>query len=99
MSIFEKKFQELLESSPENKALKTRVAALESQVSVLTKALSDAMHAYTNLAKITIDNRKSLEEVLAYMTEPLGDMEEQAAEDPAPTMTPEELAAYKRNLN
>lgn len=99
MSVFDKKFQELLAGSKENNVLKARVTALESQITVLTKALSDAMHAYTNLAKITIDNRKSLEEVHAYLTDPIGELEDEIAEDPSSGMTPEELATYKRNLN
>lgn len=98
MSIFDKKFQELLASSEEHNALKTQVTKLESQVATLTKALSDAMHAYTNLAKITIDNRKAIEEIYAYMTEPLGDLEDQA-DDPTSEMSAEEQATYKRNLN
>ncbi len=85
----------MLEQSPEHANLKNRVTALEAQVLSLTKALSDAMRAYTDLAKITIDNQKSLEEVCAYLTDPL----EGTAEDSESEMTPEELAEYKRNLN
>lgn len=101
MSIFDKKIQEMLERSPEHVALKSRVTTLEAQVVSLSKALSDAMRAYTDLARITIDNRKSLEEVYAYLTDPLGEGVEQsdATSEMTSEMTPEELAEYKRNLN
>lgn len=101
MSLFDKKFQELLEKSPEHVALKQRVDALETQVAHMSKALGQVMKAYSDLAKITIDNRKSLEEVLAYLTDPLetstGD--DDVDDESKPSMSPEELAAYKRSLN
>lgn len=98
MSLFDKKFKQYLERSPEYKALKARNDALEAQVATMSKAMSDVMRAYSDLARISIDNRKSLEEVLAYLTEPFGEVEAAAAE-PTADMTPEELDEYKRNLN
>jgi len=95
--MLDKKFQELLERSEENKQLKNRVSNLEAQIASLSKALSDAMRAYTELARITVDNRKSLEEIYSYITDPFSEGSEQA--DPTSEMTPEELAKYKRNLN
>lgn len=97
--MFDKKFKEYLERSPEHKALKERCSALESQIASMSRALSDVVRAYSDLARISIDNRKSLEEVFAYLTDPLGDPHEDPAAEPVSEMTPEELAAYKRNLN
>lgn len=93
--MFDKKFKEMLERSEEHQALVKRVASLESQVVSMSKALSDALKAYTELARITVDNRKSLEAIHDYLTDPLGE----TGEEPASDMTPEELAEYKRNLN
>lgn len=97
MSLFDKKFKQYLESSPEYKALLKRADALEAQLATMSKAMSDVMRAYSDLARISIDNRKSLEEVFAYLTEPFGEVE--PAAEPTAEMTPEELDEYKRNLN
>lgn len=87
----------LLNRSKAHKDVKNRVTALESQVGTLTQAVHDIMRAYSDLARVTVDNRKSLEEVFAYLTDPLGDLPEPT--EPTNDMTPEERAAYKRNLN
>lgn len=102
MSLFDKKFKQYLERSPEYKALKVKTEALEAQVATMSKAMSDIMRAYSDLARITIDNRKSLEEVFAFLTEPYGELPEAtdvSATDPTSDMSDEELAEYKRNLN
>lgn len=103
MSIFEKKFQELLQDSEEHKQLKQRVASLETQVASLQKSLLEALQAYNNVARMTIEHRKSLEEIFAFLTDPLhSEATEEHDEEHSeqnPEMTPEELEAYKRNLN
>ncbi len=93
MRLFTKKFKELLAASPEYAQLQERVERLEMQVVVLAKALGDAQRACSDVAKATIENRKSLTEVMSYLTAPEDDL------DPTSDMGPAELAEYKRNLN
>lgn len=99
MSIFSKKFKELLEASPEHQALKERVTKLEAEVASMGSALNQVLKSYVDMARVTMDNRRSLEEVLAYLTDPLPELGDGQQQEASPEMTPEQLAAYKRNLN
>lgn len=102
MSIFDKKFRDLLDHAPEHVALKERVTTLEAQVAALGNALTTVMKAYSDMARVTVDHRKSLEEIYSFLTDPLEYETSVASEGETAAksdMTPEELAAYKRNLN
>ena len=68
MSILDKKFKLLLDSSEENIALKDRVTALEVKVEQMSQALGQVMKSYVELAKMTVDHRLGLEEVYTYLT-------------------------------
>ena len=95
--MWDKKFKQLLADSKENTALKERVSSLEDQVAKMQGALGHLMKSYVDLAKMTVDHRKGLEEVFAYLTaEELGDEAIVAEEDEA---TPEEAAERKRLMN
>jgi len=98
MSVWAKKFKQLLDASAENTALKQRVSSLEDQVGKMQHALGSLMKNYVDLAKMTVDHRKGLEEVFAYLTaESLEEDDSLLSEDPE--STPEELAERKRMMN
>ncbi len=97
MSMWDKKFKLLLEASEENNVLKGRVLSLEDQLEKMQTALGHLMKSYVDLAKMTMDHRKGLEEVFTYLTaEELAD--ESLSEDISDA-TPEELAERKRMMN
>lgn len=98
MSIFDKKFRALLAGAPEHQKLQAEVVELKQQVAALGSALSTVMKAYSDMAKVVVDHRKSLEEIYSYLTDPL-EYEPVNQEGVAPEMTPEQLAKYKRSLN
>lgn len=96
MSVWAKKFKQMLEQSEENSALKDRVTALEDQLEKMSYAFGNVMKSYVDLAKITVDNRKTLEEVLAYITNVNAD--DDVFNDEI-EVSPEELAERKRMMN
>lgn len=97
MSVWAKKFKQLLDASEENTALKERVSSLEDQVGKMQHALGSLMKSYVDLAKMTVDNRKGLEEVFAYLTSE--GLEDDALLSEDNESTPEELAERKRMMN
>jgi len=96
VSVWAKKFKQMLEQSEENSALKDRVTALEDQLEKMSYAFGNVMKSYVDLAKITVDNRKTLEEVLAYITNVNAD--DDVFNDEI-EVSPEELAERKRMMN
>ena len=101
MNFWDKKFKQMLAASEENEALKARVGALETQLAQLATALGQVMKGYVDLGKITMDNRKGLEEVYAYLT--AEGAHEEHGNDPLLSdeaeMSEEELIARRRLLN
>ncbi len=97
MSVWDKKFEQLLADSKENTTLKERVSSLEDQVAKMQHALGHLMKSYVDLAKMTMDHRKGLEEVFEYLTAEELEGEALIAEDDE--ATPEEAAERKRMMN
>jgi len=99
VSVWDKKFKELLEASEENQALKAQVATLEDQISRIAQAVSGVQRTAIDLTKICVDNRRGLEEVFTYLTaadiEDHDPMQNEDGELPSP----EELADRKRMMN
>ena len=104
MSVWAKKFKQLLDESEENAALKARVDNLEELIEKMSSAFGNVMKSYVDLAKVTINNRKGLEDVLAYLTS--NEIENEIVEDNKDhgfaderAASPEELAERKRTMN
>lgn len=102
MSLFDKKFKELLDASPDHAALKERAVALEErvvslerQVVTIGQALNDTLRSYIDLARVTADNRLTLEELMNLMSPEGNDLAN--ADDAEPSV--EELTALKKTLN
>jgi hypothetical protein len=98
--MWAKKFKLLLEASEENTTLKARVFELEDQVGKMQHALGHVMKSYVDLARMTIDHRKGLEEVFSYLTanETVEEVDDSMIVD-EPADSPEELAERKRMMN
>ncbi len=100
MSVWTKKFKLLLEASEENTALKARMLELEDQVAKLQQALGNIMKSYIDLARMTVDHQKSLEEVFNYLTanELVEEVDDTMIVDETDG-SPEDLATRKRMMN
>ncbi len=99
MSVWDKKFRELLEASEENQALKERVAVLEDQINRIAQAVSGVQRTAIDLTKICVDNRRGLEEVFTYLTASDVEDHDPMQNEDGELPSPEELAERKRMMN
>lgn len=108
MSVFSKKFEALLAESPmframneRSQALEARVATLEGQVNVLASTTRSLMETVTQLVRGHMTNRKAIEELYNFVTNPEpNELEAESTIDPdEPQVSQEEIEAYKKTLN
>ncbi len=106
MSVFSKKFEVLLAESPlfkamheRSQALEARVATLEGQVNVLASTTCSLMETVTQLVRGHTTNRKAIEELYNFVTNPEQADEESPIDSDEPQASQDEIAAYKKTLN
>lgn len=108
MSVFSKKFEALLAESlmfkamvERSQALEARVTVLEGQVNVLASTTRSLMETVTQLVRGHTTNRKAIEELYNFVTNP----DQQQEDDDMPVesdesqASQEEIDAYKKTLN
>ena len=106
MSVFSKKFEALLAESPLFKAmhehsqsLEARVATLEGQVKVLASTTRSLMETVTQLVRGHTTNRKAIEELYNFVTNPDPLDEDSPLDSDESQASQDEIAAYKKTLN
>ncbi len=81
-------------------ALEERIVTLEGQVNVLASTTRSLMETVTQLVRGHTTNRKAIEELYNFVTEPAHDDDLPiSVDDGEPHVTSEEIEAYKKSLN
>jgi hypothetical protein len=80
-------------------ALEARIVTLEGQMNVLASTTRSLMETVTQLVRGHTTNRKAIEELYNFVTEPDQDDLPVSVDDAEPKVTNEEIEAYKKSLN
>lgn len=82
-----------------SQALEARVATLEGQVNVLASTTRSLMETVTQLVRGHTTNRKAIEELYNFVTNPDPLDEDSPLDSDESQASQDEIAAYKKTLN